>query len=474
MTVVMKGIRAAVEGVTRSLRTARSLVGATVALMATLACASSSRQPDMVLWIVDTLRADRLGLYGFERPVSPHYDAAAAQSTVFEAAFAQSSWTRPAVASMLTGVSPIRHGVHVSQHSLGEDWELLTERLRELGYATAGFVANGNVQEKFGFDQGFDHFWFVNRAPAETLIDQALGWLDNLRIESPGQPFFMMILSVEPHDGYEPAEPFRSRFASGVVDPALGTVPWMQSLRKRRLASNPDPRRRAAEPQHVVEGLFQLYEAEVAWSDHEFGRFRLELERRGLDPSLVVVADHGEAFGEHGFFGHLDLHDEVHRIPFFVHLPGQTKGYRVHEPVHQVDILPSLLELAGGAVPDDVDGSSLLPLMAGKTGAAEHLIGRPIVSVSLLERPDLHPTYSLVSGRWKLIWRKPRSVQLFDRFSDQAETVDVADQKPVVVRHLLRVLQQEIEAAESRSVDSIETDLDEETRRQLKAMGYVD
>ena len=146
--------------------------------------------PSIVLWIIDTLRVDRLGLYGFERPVSPNYDALAARSTVFEAATAQASWTRPTVATLLTGVGPISHGVHTLEHGLGDEWQLLPEFLGELGYATAAFSANGNVQRSTGFGRGFDEFWFKNRATAETLVDRALAWLDDVRAESPEQPFF--------------------------------------------------------------------------------------------------------------------------------------------------------------------------------------------------------------------------------------------------------------------------------------------
>ncbi len=150
---------------------------------------------------------------------------------------AQSSWTRPTVATLLTGVGPIKHGVHRAEHSLGADLRLLPERLGDFGYATAGFTANGNVQEKFGFDRGFDEFWFHNRATAEQLVELALGWLDGVRAEDPDRPFFAMIVSIEPHDGYEPAEPFRARFADGIDDAEIGTVEFVKQPRLKQRAS---------------------------------------------------------------------------------------------------------------------------------------------------------------------------------------------------------------------------------------------
>jgi len=433
-------------------------------------------RPSIVLWIIDTLRADRLGLYGFERPVSPNYDALAARSTVFEAATAQSSWTRPTVATLLTGVGPIRHGVHTAEQGLGDEWSLLPELLRKLGYATAGFSANANVQRNTGFGRGFDEFWFSNRATAETLVDQALSWLDNVRAESAEQPFFVMLLSIEPHDGYEPAEPFRTRFAADVTDPSLGTVPFMKQLREARGSAN------SASVRELVPQLFRLYEAEIAWNDHVFGQFLEELERRHIRPAIAVVADHGEAFGEHGRFGHLDLHGEVSHIPFLVHLPGQKESSRVGLPVQQADVLPTLVDLAGGVVGAEVDGQSLLPLLAGAdpnvSVGYSRLRSRALLSVSFLEGPDLFPTYSLVRGRWKLIeWKRPRQesiVGLFDRVNDAEELDDLARERPILKKRLLRLLHEQVEIAESGAVDSTDVTLDAETRRELEAMGYLE
>lgn len=415
-----------------------------------------------MLWIVDTLRADRLGVYGFERPVSPNYDALAAESTVFDAAFAQSSWTRPTVASILTGVGPAQHAVHSMNHSLAETWTTLPERLSELGYATAGFSANGNVKRELGFAQGFDEFWFSNRVTAATMAERALAWLDEL---GRGQPFFLMILSVEPHDGYEPAAPFRERFAAEVADRSVGTESFMDDLRwGEGTGQNRRPELR--------EDLLALYDGEVAWNDQQFGEFRRELTWRGLDPVIVVVADHGEAFGEHGLFGHLDLHAEVMRIPLLIRLPGQTKGRRSRVSVSQVDLAPTLVALAGGSRAPDGDGESLVPLLGDRPVGGKLSSARPIVSVSMLRRQDVVPQYSLVIQGYKLLWTPDReTVELFSWRSRQAETINLADHHPAIASGMLHNLQQLIKREDAVPV---ETELDEDTRRQLKAMGYIE
>lgn len=424
----------------------------------------------ILLWIVDTLRVDRLGFHGHEGKVSPNFDALAERSTVFERAIAQSSWTRPTVATLLTGVGPERHGIRELSHGMEESFATLPERLRELGYATAGFSANANVTADTGFAQGFDRFEYA-AVDVDDLARQALAWLDELSAQAPEQPFFLMILSVEPHASFAPAEPFRSRFAAGVDDPELGSVAHLRALSSREATSTPD----------VVEQLFLLYDGEIAWNDHVFGELRDELDRRGLDPLIAVVADHGEAFEERGVFGHAwDLHREVLDIPFFIHLPGQTEGRRVALPVQQADLLPTLIEITGGEPGPGIEGDSLAPLLRG--GAEDvALLARPV----LADRPLLstmdtfrRPAASLVRGRYKLIeLRRPGHAparQLFDWVDDPEERRDLVAERPILAGRLTRLLREQMELSGRGAVPAPEVEVDEETRRRLRALGYIE
>ena len=428
------------------------------------------RRPEsMLLWIVDTLRVDRLGFHGHERPVSPNFDALAGRSTVFERAIAQSSWTRPTVATLLTGVGPERHGIRELSHGLEESLATLPERLRELGYATAGFSANANVTGDTGFEQGFDRFEYA-AVDAGELARRALVWLDEVTARSPEQPFFLMILSVEPHASFAPAEPFRSRFAARVGDPELGSVAHMRALSSKKAPRAPD----------VVEKLFLLYDAEIAWNDHVFGELQDELDRRGRDPLISVVADHGEAFEERGVFGHAwDLHREVLDIPFLVHRPGQTEGRRVPLPVQQADLLPTLIEIAGGEPGPDIEGDSLLPLLqGGSADAGSH--GHDLADRLLLSTMDTfrRPAASLIRGRYKLIaLRRPghaRSRQLFDWVDDPEERRDLAAERPILAGRMARLLREELELSGRDGVPAPEVEVDEETRRRLEALGYIE
>ncbi|MDE2923665.1 MAG: sulfatase [Acidobacteriota bacterium] len=428
------------------------------------------RDPESILlWIVDTLRVDRLGFHGHERPVSPNFDALAERSTVFERAVAQSSWTRPTVATLLTGVGPERHGIRELNHGLDASFATLPERLRELGYATAGFSANANVTGDTGFEQGFDRFEY-DAVDVDTLARWALDWLDQVAAETPDKPFFLMVLSVEPHASFDPAEPFRERFAADVQDRGLGTVEHMRALSNRRIPSTPE----------VVDQLFLLYDAEIAWNDHVFGEFRRELDSRGRNPSIVVVSDHGEAFEERGVFGHAwDLHREVLDIPFLIHLSGQGEGRRVSVPVQQADLLPTLIEIAGGEAGPGIDGDSLLPLLdagsAATAGGFEGLSDRLLLSTMDTFR---RPAASLVRGRYKLIeLRRPGhapSRQLFDRTADPEELHDLAAERPLLAGVMARHLREQLDLAAGSAVDAVDVELDEDTRRRLQALGYIE
>ncbi len=478
----------------------------------------SSQLDSILLWIIDTLRVDRLGYHGHEVPgaaVSPNLDALAARSTVFEQAIAQSSWTRPTVATLLTGVGPERHGIRELSHGMEESFVTLPEQLRELGYATAGFSANANVTADTGFAQGFDRFEY-GAVEVDELVGQALAWLDELSppasvspaaggpgepageaalsgspprlpgsavpATSPGdrsgdQPFFLMILSVEPHAAFAPAEPFRSRFAPTVSDRELGSVDHLRALNRKEAPSSPE----------LVDQLFQLYDGEIAWNDHVFGVMRDALRERGHDPLVVVIADHGEAFEERGVFGHAwDLHREVLDIPFFIHLPGQVEGRRVRTPVQQADVLPTLMELAGGTPGHDVEGDSLAPLLQlspTRSGAGTGESGSPAAALEdrlLLSTMDTfrRPAASLVRGRYKFIeLRRPGRApvrQLFDRVADPEERQDLAATRPILAGRLARLLREQVELSGQGAAPAPQVEVDEDTRRRLRALGYIE
>lgn len=316
-------------------------------------------RPNIVIYLVDALRRDHLGVYGYDRPVSPRLDAFARSSVVFDRAVAQAPWTRPSVASLFTGLLPPQHGVETLDDGLPPEATTLAERLEAAGYDTAAFVTNVHVSGPLGFDQGFGRFeLFPERpesagghVPSDTITRAVTGYLDGRTSE---RPYFAYVHASDPHAPYAPGPAWHERFAP--------TAPRrLSSVEVRRLGvpGAPAERRQAA---------VDLYDAEVAFNDDSFGALLDDLEARGdLDRTIVVfTADHGEALGEHGEWEHgASLRAGQIEVPLVIRFPdGRWAGQRVGDVVGLVDVMPTLLRSLGADVPGGLAGRSLLDLAA--------------------------------------------------------------------------------------------------------------
>jgi len=408
------------------------------------------KKRSVILYLVDTLRADALGAYGQQRPLTPHLDRLAREALFFEQARAQTSWTKPAVASILTGLEPLQHGVNSALTGLDDPAVTLAEQLTAAGFHCAAFVANSHITAESGFAQGFETFRF-SYAPADELTGRALAWLDRRGDDT---PFFLFIHTVEPHAPYQPPEAFRRQFAGEVTDPDLGTQENLDALADRQVPLTPD----------VQDGLIDLYQGEVACADEQVGRLLEGLADRGLYENSVVafLSDHGEAFYEHGVCGHgWDLHREVLAIPFLLRLPG-VPPRQVSAPVEQVDLLPTLLDYLGLPVPPELPGRNLLarPGPAPRLSYMDHQ-GRGWVAMAHEGWKVLEPlSGNLVKGR-----------QLY-RLSDEREERDLVDEFPVMAGYLASLAR--LELASRNDTLAKPVDLDSEHLAQLQALGYLE
>jgi choline-sulfatase len=292
----------------------------------------------IVLLTIDTLRADRVGAYGWRAAHTPAIDALASQGAVFERAYATAPITVTSHASLLTGLYPPRHGARHNGMRLKRDVATLAETLRDRGYATAAFVAAFPLDHRFGLDRGFGTYSdalprgadgrLQNERPGRAVVDDALAWLNSRRAN---ERLFLWVHLFEPHAPYE-ANPSVSAVAAGLQP---GDRIGSRSVSER-------------------------YDDEIARADAQVARLVEGLAPRRASTLIVLAADHGEAFGEHGEVGHsLFVYDTTLRVPLVMTGPRVRAGVRVAEPVSLVDVFPTIVALAGTGGPA-VDGESLL------------------------------------------------------------------------------------------------------------------
>jgi arylsulfatase A-like enzyme len=307
--------------------------------------------PLVVVYLVDTLRADHTSPYGYRRDTTPALTAFAKDGVLFEQAIAHASWTKPSVASLLTSQLPGRHRAVQLRDTLDGGHVTLAEMLQARGFATGAAIANSVIYAAdTNFEQGFDFYAGLHgpgdrpskAVEAAGVVDAALRFVDSRR----GFPTFVYVHTMDPHVPYTPPAPFDRRYEP---HPAPG-----------RAAE--DPRSDYQEPADL-ERLVAQYDGEIAYGDQEFARFLAALKERGLyDRALVVfTADHGEEFLEHGHFTHgKTVFDELVRVPLVVKFPGRAHaGERVGQQVQLVDVVPTVLRALDLPVPEP-------PVIAGR------------------------------------------------------------------------------------------------------------
>ena len=331
-----------------------------------LTACSSEPQTSVVLITLDSTRVDHLSCYGYERETTPRLDAFAERAVRFRRAWSTSSWTLPAHASLFTGLYPSRHGAHydrdgaavlgnvvglpVARHvragKLAEDIPTLAELLAERGYRTAAFVAGPWLHRSFGLLRGFevkdDRVASFGGRPAHEITRSAVAWIQRL---APEQPYLLFANYFDPHAPYEPVQSYPDLPRAG--EPFVADY---ESLMRGTATLDLDER--------AV--LRDRYDAEIRVMDHELGRLlEIVLARPAGQHTLVVVtADHGEALGAEGRFGHgFWLSEELVRVPLIVRYPNdRDAGTWREEPVQLVDVLPLVAKELGIPLPDDVEG----------------------------------------------------------------------------------------------------------------------
>ena len=407
--------------------------GLTLLLTLSLVTLGKARKLNLLLITIDTLRPDFLGCYSSKAPATPNINALAARGVQFSRAFAHTPTTLPSHTNILLGASPPFHGVHDNANFLVRaEFITLAEWLKERGYATAAFVGAFPLDSRFGLHQGFDVYddnygtqgpqdvVFVERR-AEVVIDQALAWL-----RQQDGPWFCWVHCFDPHQRYDPPEPFRTQYRDN------------------------------------------LYAGEVAYVDFALGRlFSFLEESKGQESTLVVfTGDHGESLGEHGEMTHgYFAYNSTLWVPLLIYYP-RVKPQSIAENVSHVDIFPTVCDILGLETPAHVQGSSMLPLMEGKKFSP-----RPIYFESLTAycNRGWAPVRGYIEGSLKYI--DSPIPEIYDLTNDFHEATNLAEKEDV--RPFQLKFDRLMAALSPPGKSEAKTPSDRETREKLRSLGYI-
>ncbi|MBM3985158.1 MAG: sulfatase, partial [Planctomycetes bacterium] len=328
----------------------------------------------LVIISVDTLRADRLGAYGYGRGTTPRLDALAAESVLFEECLASGCKTAESHMSLFTSLPPTVHGVHnysprlqIEPRALGENRLTLPQVLRRAGRFNTGVACGGQLVAPMGFGRGFEGRFTSELVDVSAIVDRSLDAVDASLAQE--RPWMLFAHTYQVHGPYLPPRAFRERFAPdlrGTVGERvrqLEGLPFGEQWKAMFPVFWKDLHLFGAEDARM---LSDLYDGEVAYTDQQLGRFLDGLKSRGVydDAILVVLSDHGEEFGEHGHFEHDQLYRELLHVPLLVRLPGgRLGGTRVAGQCGLIDVMPTLLELLALEGPETMAGRSLVPAM---------------------------------------------------------------------------------------------------------------
>lgn len=453
-----------------------------------------ARTPNVVIFLIDTLRADRIGAYGYTKPTSPYIDSLVADGVLFEDASAPAPWTLPSVVSLLLSALPCEHNVLIDGDKVAATARTLPMRLHQAGYNTASFFANPYAGALSGLERGYD----VARAMDTQVDDEVVkDWLSTFDAE-PVEPFFLYIHNTEPHNPYRAEPAFVERFGEASRETRQEVEKAYRLYRRLTRIDYDEMQARGTVDNTAKQDelgrrlsalgsrINVLYDATVAEADDRLGAIVRALEEAGVwDNTLfVLLADHGEELGEHGSWQHdQSVYQELIRVPLVIRFPrNEFAGTRVTHPVTLLDVAPTIVDYLGATeLTAGFRGRSLLPWIEGQTDENLMRVTAMRANRKKFYRPhkenrgDLNVV--IRQGEWKGIWNaETESLELYDLGRDSGESEDMSAAEPELVGDMLHFAQSWLAGCESSAMESYtenELQLDEETRRRLEALGYI-
>ena len=459
----------------------------------------SSRDVPVIIYLVDTLRADRLGTYGYSKPTSPFIDALAAESVIFDSAYAPAPWTLPSVVSLVTSTFVCEHGVISNRTRLGTSLPTLAGQLSSAGYRTAGIYANPYAGPKFGLERGYHEFSNAGRQNVDRgAVERLLNRVGN-RPEDPAEsaPFFFYLHTTETHNPFD--APFRVTNRFGKIRNeqrtqmrdlvmklrGLSIFDWASGKTTGTTNNMVLQNQVMAELASMQDTVNLLYDSAVWWADANLKSIIDVLKKRGVwDKAIFIfLSDHGEELGDHGGWLHdQSVYQELARVPLLIHFPDdEFAGRRIDEPVSLVDIMPTIFDYLGRPeLCTSCRGTSLLPLIGGRVEKSETRNAIVSVRANVMKyygpwkksRGDINIVAR--QEQWKGIWNDDAaSLELYDLYQDPAEKVDVSTKEAEMTQVLSEAAEQWLRNCRARAVaDEEAVDMDQETIDEFRALGY--
>ncbi|MBI5376474.1 MAG: sulfatase [Candidatus Schekmanbacteria bacterium] len=429
---------------------------------------NSTSGMNIVLITVDSLRADHLGCYGYNKNTSPNIDRLADSGVLFSRSISQAPWTLPSYMSMLTSKYVYEHGVDVANKILNPRVITLAEILRENGYYTAGFVSAPFLKRSYGLDQGFDVYnedaaasvssWSHNDITSPTLTKLIISFFR----QNSSKKFFLFLHYWDPHYDYIPPSPYDKLFDPGYQGNMDG--------RKFKFNNNFKVGMDERDYNHIV----SLYDGEIRWTDMHIGLLLKELNKLGLEKKTIIIftSDHGDEFLEHGYKGHEhSLYDELIHVPLIVKLPDvKFKAKKIDTTVETIDISPTILNLVGIGSLNDFRGESILPLISG---VGEYTNSKAISETS----KGFYGEYkSIEIDKVKYIVRSDKKNELYDLKTDPTEKKNIYKEQSELGKHFESEIYKHLyhrNSADDSKKALINNKINKETSEQLKTLGYI-
>ena len=459
-------------------------------------------RPNVLLYMIDTLRADHTSLYGYSRDTTPYLKKLGAQGLLFDDCLVQATWTKPSVASLMTSLYSFTHAIRSDDDTIPQEATTLAEQLRAGGYVTASMVTNPLVGRLSGLQRGFDYLseWEVaarhlkdeDRATDSAGLNRILfPWLERHRDE----PFFLYAHATDPHAPYRPPAGFEEKFANPTETPEFDR----DFARLKRIAlsrggfgvSRALCLKSGIDPERFIRRAIDRYDAKILHNDWSIEQLAEKLQQLGiLDNTLiVVVSDHGEEFWEHGWTGHgQSLYQELaHGVLLMWNPKLIPTPRRIATPVQLIDVMPSVLDLLGISIPAVVQGQSLATFAMGRPFQRHGSVMTSRFAHPYSQHDELLPenhidSLALLDADWKLIYREKgkevglNKVELYDRRADREDTSNVAAGHPREVDRMMAEMgawldaQRQIRSALGRGAKA---PLDPKTMDRLRSLGYL-